>query len=146
MQAYRQGIRHFFWSGLAVATLLAGCAGMGMGGSSATVNLSGSEENPPVSTSATGRGSFSVASDRTLTGSVTTTGINGIAAHIHTGERGKNGPVTIPLTKTGDSTWSVQAGTKLTDAQYDAFKSGGLYVNVHSAAHKPGEIRAQINP
>ena len=38
------------------------------------------------------------------------------------------------------------AGTKLTNAQYDAFKAGKLYVNVHSDAYKNGEIRGQLNP
>ena len=130
----------------AAAVLVAGCAGMGMGGDTARVSLTGAEQNPPVTTSASGQGSFTVSSDRTITGSVTTTGVNGTAAHIHTGARGSNGPVTIPLTKTGDNVWSVPPGTKLTDAQYEAYKSGGLYVNVHSAQHKPGEIRAQIRP
>ena len=36
------------------------------------------------------------------------------------------------------------AGAKLTDAQYEASKNGGLSLNVHSAAHPGGEIRAQI--
>ena len=39
-----------------------------------------------------------------------------------------------------------KAGAKLTDAQYDSFKAGNLYVNVHSAANKGGEIRAQLKP
>ena len=38
------------------------------------------------------------------------------------------------------------AGSKLTDEQYASFKSGNLYVNVHTAEHKPGEIRAQLKP
>jgi hypothetical protein len=135
------------WMGMAAAAMLvAGCAGMGGGDSTSRVSLSGAEQNPPVSTSASGQGSFTVKSDRTISGSVTTTGINGTVAHIHTGAKGSNGPVTIPLTKTSDNVWSVPPGTKLTDAQYEAYKSGGLYVNVHSAQHKPGEIRAQIRP
>jgi hypothetical protein len=40
----------------------------------------------------------------------------------------------------------VPPGAKLTDAQYDAFKAGRLYVNFHSAQHKGGEIRAQVRP
>ena len=129
----------------AAAMLVAGCAGMG-GGDSASVNLTGAEQNPPVTTSASGKGSFKVSSDKTITGSVTTTGMTGTVAHIHTAAKGSNGPVTIPLTKTGDNVWSVPPNTKLTDAQYEDFKAGRLYVNVHSAQHKPGEIRAQIRP
>ena len=130
----------------AAAMLVAGCAGMGGGDNTAQVSLTGAEQNPPVATSASGKGSFKVSSDKTITGSVTTTGMNGTVAHIHTAAKGSNGPVTIPLTKTGDNVWSVPPNTKLTDAQYEDFKAGRLYVNVHSAQHKPGEIRAQIRP
>jgi hypothetical protein len=38
----------------------------------------------------------------------------------------------------------VPAGAKLNSAQMDALKGGNLYVNVHSADHKGGEIRAQL--
>jgi hypothetical protein len=81
-----------------------------------------------------------------VSGSVTTTGVAGTMAHIHQAAAGKNGPVIVPLTKSGDSTWSVPAGAKLTDAQYEAYKAGDLYVNVHSAENKGGEIRGQLKP
>ena len=51
----------------------------------------------------------------------------------------------VPLTKSGD-TYTVPDGRKLTAAQLDALKAGNLYVNVHSAAHKDGEIRGQLKP
>jgi len=56
-------------------------------------------------------------------------------------------PFIVPLAKGADgNTWSVASGAKLSDAQYQAYKAGNLYVNVHTAAHKGGEIRAQIKP
>ena len=110
------------------------------------VKLSGDQEVPPVKTSATGNGTLTVNDDKTVSGSVTTSGINGVAAHIHNGAPGKNGPVAVPLTKDGDNTWTVGPGAKLTDAQFADFKAGNLYVNVHSAAHKDGEIRGQLKP
>ena len=109
------------------------------------VTLSGSQEVPPVTTTATGSGTITVA-DKAVSGSVTTTGVTGVAAHIHQGAAGQNGPVIIPLTKSGDNVWSVPAGAKLTDEQEKAFKAGNLYVNVHSAANKGGEIRGQLKP
>ena len=128
------------------ALFLAGCAGMGMGGGS-RVSLSGGNEVPPVTTSASGSGTITVSSDKSVSGSVTTSGVNGTAAHIHVGATGQNGPVVIPLAKSADgNTWSVPAGAKLTDAQYDQYKNGNLYVNVHSAANKGGEVRGQLKP
>jgi hypothetical protein len=137
---------------IAAAFVLAGCADMQskmpdwMPGSGAiNVSLSGAEEVPAVKTEGTGSGSFRVAEDGTITGSVTTKNVPGTAAHIHQGAKGKNGPVIVPLTKNGD-TYSVPAGRKLTDAQMKALKEGGLYVNVHTAKHKGGEVRAQLQP
>lgn len=112
----------------------------------ADVKLSGDNEVPPVKTSASGSSSIAVAADGSVSGNVKTTGIAGTAAHIHAGAAGKNGPVVVPLTKDGDGEWTVPAGAKLDDAQVKQLKAGELYVNVHSAAHKDGEIRAQLAP
>ena len=110
------------------------------------VKLTGDEEVPPVKTTASGTGTFNISSDKSVSGSITTTGVEGTAAHIHEGPAGKNGPVIVPLTKGANSTWSVAPGAKLTDTQYESYKAGNLYVNVHSAANKGGEIRAQLKP
>jgi hypothetical protein len=131
--------------GLGVAMLaVAGCAGMS-GGMSGTT-LSGSQEVPPVTTQASGTSTITVAADKSVSGTVTTTGITATAAHIHMAAMGQNGPVIVPLAKTGDNVWSPAPAAKLTDAQYDAYKAGNLYVNVHSADNKGGEIRAQLKP
>ena len=128
-----------------------GSAGAGSGGQAGSaqavsLRLSGAEEVPPVTTSATGSGTISVRPDRTVSGSVTTSGIAATMAHIHLAPRGANGPVIVPLERSGDNTWSVPAGRKLDEAHYEAYRAGNLYVNVHSAAHPGGELRAQIRP
>jgi hypothetical protein len=71
--------------------------------------------------------------------------MNATAAHIHQGAAHANGKVIVPFTKTGDNEFSAPPGAKLTDEQYAAYKAGDLYVNVHSAAHPGGEIRAQLS-
>ena len=107
------------------------------------VKLSGANEVPPVTTSASGEGTISVADDGTVSGSVMTKGIKATAAHIHVGAAGANGPVAVPFTQDGD-TFKAPAGAKLNADQMKAFKAGELYFNVHSAAHPGGEIRGQL--
>ena len=109
------------------------------------ITLNGSHEVPPVNTTATGNGTITVSADKSVSGSVMTTGIDALSAHIHEGAAGTNGPVIIPLAKTADNTWAVPAGAMLTDGQYASYMSGNLYVNVHSAAYPGGEIRSQLN-
>ena len=138
----------------AAALVLSGCETMSSAWDSTksvftgdNVKLSGSEQNPPVATEASGSGTITIKDDKTVSGSVKTTGVVGTAAHIHMAPAGRNGPVIITLTKSSDgNTWSVPAGAKLTDAQYDTYKKGGLYVNVHSAKNKGGEVRGQLKP
>jgi len=110
------------------------------------VTLAGNQEIPPVTTSASGSGTLTVSPDRTLTGSVTIAGMVVTVAHIHEAAAGANGPIVVPLTRTADNVWSVPSGARLTEAQYDSFKAGNLYFNMHSAAYKGGEIRGQIKP
>jgi len=126
--------------------LLLGTAGAAGGQQEIKITLNGKQEVPPVETSASGSGTITISSDKSVSGSITTSGLTSFAAHIHQGAAGTNGAVIIPLVKTSDNVWTVPAGAKLTDAQYKSFLAGELYINVHSAAHKGGEIRGQINP
>ncbi|MHB8624429.1 MAG: CHRD domain-containing protein [Sulfuricaulis sp.] len=136
------------WLPFSVALIAMACAlGAYSGSASADdilVTLTGDQEVPPVMSKGAGSGTITVGADMSVSGSVTTTGISGVAAHIHEAAAGKNGPVIIPLTKSGDDTWVVPAGKKLTDAQYASFKAGNLYVNVHTKAHPGGEMRGQL--
>ena len=110
------------------------------------VTLTGDQEVPAVSTAAKATGTIMIKDDKSVSGKLKSTGIEGTMAHIHMAPTGKNGPPIITLEKGADGAWSVPAGAKLTDGQYAAFKEGNLYVNVHSAEHKGGEIRTQLKP
>ena len=145
MHASRVGSRIFMSAALAMfVAVAAGCATyQHMMGKE---ELSGANESPPVSTKASGLASIKVGDDGSVSGEVTVSGMVPTAAHIHHGAAGKNGPVIIPLTKVSDDKFVVPPGAKFTDAQYAEYKAGEMYVNVHSAAHKPGEIRAQLQP
>ena len=110
------------------------------------LHLTGDQEVPSNTSTAAGTGTISIKADKTVTGTIKTTGIDGTMAHIHLAAAGKNGPPIITLVKGSDNEWKVPDDAKLTDDQYKSFKAGDLYVNVHSAAHPGGEIRAQLKP
>ena len=137
------------WHGVtlaaAVAAALAGCGMMEhhMGGGE-RVALSGANEVPPVTTGASGSGTVTVGADCSVTAEIKATGMTATAAHIHQGAAGSNGGVIVPFTKSGDNTFVAPAGSKMTPEQCSAYKAGNTYVNVHSDAHKGGEIRAQL--
>jgi len=133
------------WLVGAATLLLAACATMG-GGKTLSFALSGGEEVPPVTTPARGSGTITVAEDMSVTGRFTVSGLSPTMAHIHVGKRGANGPVAIWFDKAGDNVWAVRAGARFNEAQYKAFLAGETYVNVHTEKHKPGEIRAQLQP
>ena len=142
------------WVSLGVAVLLTACS---TAPPSYKTVLTGEKEVPPVNTTAAGLSDLAVrtgkcpsagsSSDCTmLVGTVQTTGLVATAAHIHQGAVGQNGPVIVTLVRTGTDVWGVPVGTMLTDAQYQAYLAGQFYVNVHTDAHKDGEIRAQLRP
>jgi hypothetical protein len=135
---------------LAAAGLAVGCTQMSnmmhsenkSGGES--VNLTGSNEVPPVTSSASGSGNVTVHADHSVTARITVTGMTATAAHIHSAAPGANGPVIVPFVKQGENTFVAAEGAKMTEEQYRAYKSGNTYVNVHSAKNPGGEIRAQL--
>jgi hypothetical protein len=63
------------------------------------------------------------------------------AAHFHSGESGKNGPIVVPITP---ATSPFEGSATLTDPQADELLAGKWYVNVHTEANKGGEIRGQV--
>ena len=146
MHMARQSANDSLWGIFAATALLVAAYSGSVLGDEIKVVLTGSQEIPPVTTSASGTGTFSVAPDKSVRGSVTVTGMSTTVAHIHEAAAGKSGSIIIPLTQTADNVWSVPEGAKLTDAQYESYKAGNLYYNVHSAAYKSGEVRGQIKP
>jgi hypothetical protein len=118
-------------------------------------DLNGAQENPPVATAATGKGTVVISADgSTITYLVTYSGLSGTAnaAHIHTGAVGANGGVILPLT-VGPSPMSgtltaanfTASGSVTTFAQaVAAIQAGTTYFNIHTTANPGGEIRGQI--
>jgi len=131
---------------LAVTTLVLSSIAAPVAADDLKIKLSGAMEVPPVSTMAAGDGTITIKPDMSVSGKVMTSGLAGSMAHIHIGKTGSNGPVIITLAKSGDNGWIVPEGSKLSEAEYKAYQAGELYVNVHSADHKPGEIRGQLMP
>jgi len=91
--------RSLWRSSVGIAALLAAGCAQQMASNAPTgsnVVLSGAQEVPPVNTAATGSGTITVLMDRSVSGTVTTSGIAGTAAHIHLAAPGQNGPVIVP--------------------------------------------------
>jgi CHRD domain len=65
-----------------------------------------------------------------------------VAAHIHSGARGKAGPVIVPLCAPCRSGRTGRA--TVSQSVLDALESGRTYVNVHTRKNAAGEIRGQI--
>jgi hypothetical protein len=107
-------------------------------------NLSPSEEVPP--TNSKGSGSVTATYDtgsKKLTWKGSYSGLTGpaTAAHFHAGEKGKNGGVAVPI---APSTSPLEGSATLNDQQAADLMAGKLYVNVHTAQNKGGEIRGQL--
>lgn len=130
----------------AVALAVAGAYSAGATAADVKVTLAGDQEVPAVNTAAKGSGTVTIGDDMSVKGTIATTGVTGTAAHIHLAAAGKNGPVIVPMVKSGDTGWTFAPDAKLNADQMKAFKAGELYINVHSAANPGGEIRGQLKP
>lgn len=114
-----------------------------------SITLNSTSTVPPANVDgAGGTGSFTVdTSTGAINGSVTVSGLTGpaTAAHIHAGAAGEAGGVVVALEPNADSTtWSTPAGATLDTPSIALFNEGRLYVNVHTEANAPGEVRAQL--
>jgi hypothetical protein len=121
------------------------------------INLTGSEEVPPVQTEATGVAEFIPLGMDSIAYSVNATNIEGATAgHIHLGATGENGPIVVTLFKydipmnevsengtiTADKLEGPMVGKQISDLA-TAGANGTLYVNVHTEQNPNGEIRGQ---
>lgn len=108
--------------------------------------LSGASEVPPVAIAA--KGTFSakyLKESGLLLWDMNYDGLSGpaAAAHIHgPAVEGQNAGVLIGFNNPVSSPMSGQL--TLTPAQFADLTNGKLYVNVHTAANKGGEIRGQL--
>ena len=156
--------------------LLVASLGMANGGKKhlRAGDLNGYEENPDISTVATG--SFKVTIDdsaQTLTYELSYSGLEGTVtqSHIHFGKRAVNGGISVFLCGTAASPGPAGTPTCPADGTVSrtvigadiigptaqgiepasfaelaaALRSGAAYANVHSTKWPGGEIRAQIN-
>ena len=112
---------------------------------------------PAAASGAQGTGNVTLSPDESsLTATVNYSGLSGpaTAAHVHAGKAGVAGPVVLPfsgdLTSPINKTFTAADYVAAPNAPPDfasfvqSLKTGGAYVNVHTAACKPGEIRGQI--
>jgi hypothetical protein len=109
-------------------------------------DLSGASEVPPVASTAKGSAKATLdTATKTLTWTVDYSGLSGpaTAAHIHgPAAPGANAGVLVPFS--GDLASPIKGSATLTDAQVSDLEAGKWYVNLHTAANKPGEIRGQL--
>jgi hypothetical protein len=145
-------IRQFNIFGLVtfMVFMIIGCGGSNNSNNLKTYNitLSGDNEVPSVTTSATGSGSLTLdTSTNMLTGSFSVSGLTATAGHIHTGFAGTNGDVLLALELSSDSkTFTVPKNTTLDATALASLNNGKLYINIHSTAFASGELRGQVLP
>jgi CHRD domain-containing protein len=101
---------------------------------------------PGVTSSGKGAATASLdTASKTLTWDVDYSGLSGpvTAAHIHgPADPGANAPVVVPFN--GSLASPIKGSATLTDTQIQQLEAGKWYVNIHTEANKPGEIRGQL--
>ena len=110
-------------------------------------NLSAASEVPKNDSKGTGSVTVTYdTSNKMLHWKGTYSGLSGpaTAAHFHAGAPGKNGGVVVPIFAGASAKSPFEGSKTLTDDQAAALMKGDWYVNVHTAAHKAGEIRGQV--
>jgi hypothetical protein len=125
--------------------------------------LTGAQETPEVTTTATGNATVTFNQDMSqITVQLNTTGLTNAqvtAAHIHVGARNVPGLVIFPLYAQGQGTFNISMTFTLDQSDFTAagdvdtyneavaaILGGQTYINVHTVANPNGEIRGQIEP
>ena len=111
-------------------------------------DLTGQQENPPLTSNGRGTGVFVWNADG-LHYWLTVNGLSGTinAAHFHNAPTGQNGGVVREITFNGNSAsgvWTRSDSRPLTPELLNAILAGNIYVNVHTAQNPSGEIRGQV--
>jgi hypothetical protein len=132
------------------AVSLAACLTAASPALAETVNLkaslASSSEVPPNDSA--GKGEVTITYDtgsKKLTYKGDYSGLSGpaTAGHFHgPADPGKNAGVVVPITTAKSSPFEGTA--ELTDAQAADLLAGKWYVNIHTDAHKGGELRGQV--
>jgi glucose/arabinose dehydrogenase len=135
------------------------------GGKKFEATLTGAEEVPPVTTTARAELDLRLTNDGTLRYKLKATAdINDMTvAHLHLGARGQNGQPVVFLAEF-DAPRDFRRGQTIAEGEWTdgdlipragftdpviselvaRIRQGRIYVNVHTVAHPPGEIRGQV--
>lgn len=158
--------RRRFVSALGVGGAVLAGAGVSAAGSAPRnfrTHLSGDEVVPPVDTDAQGQATFQLgrAGEELLFKLNVANVEDVIGAHVHQAPAGENGPIVVflfgdpfadPVTVNGTLAQGTITASDVIgpiagdfDALVTAMESGDTYVQVHTLANVPGEIRGQIH-
>lgn len=126
-----------------------------------SANLTGQEEVPPVDTQATAEVIFVpiAPANETIEYYLNSTNISGVTqGHIHSGEKGVNGPVVVTLFNYNNTQDGVSENGTISSSNLEgplqgkavadlisAMKNSTTYVNFHTEQNPEGEIRGQLN-
>jgi hypothetical protein len=106
--------------------------------------LDGRQVVPATGSAAKGNATITLNPNGSLSYLVTTTGLSGTVAHLHSGDFGVGGGIGVPLVG-GPTIWSGTSAP-FTAGQIGMLQTEGWYVDVHTAAIPGGEIRGQGVP
>ncbi len=112
------------------------------------IALSGANEVPEVTTTATGNAILRLTDDKVLYSKVTVQNLESddtlTVSHIHRGGAGANGGVRIFLCAAESDFGILKVSDPLHDSLYNMLTRDPMYVNVHSRRHGAGLIRGQV--
>jgi hypothetical protein len=120
------------------------------GGLAESAVLVGANQVPPVATAGSGTAQVTINPGHDeLCFVVAVSGLTGpaVAAHIHHGPAGVNGPIVVPFDPPFAFTnGTLQGCVSVADSLLNEIRSdpGAFYVNVHTPLHLGGEVRGQL--